>query len=190
MNTAKSLAMLFIAMGISVSGCGERNEDPATIEKSAVPPVPVIPPGKVGAAPGQGLAQTPGPQGLAEGQDKPGINAPIADIMNRPELYAGRVITVVSEVEKIFTPWSFKMDEEQALSGGVDNDLLVLGAIPLTSWGFDESWKDAKVKVTGTIRVLQAADFQREYGRGVDDLLFRRFEGKPALIARSVEKAG
>lgn len=28
----------------------------------------------------------------------------------------------------------------------------------------------------------------REYGRGVDDRLFRRYVDKPALVARSVEK--
>lgn len=43
--------------------------------------------------------------------------------------------TVVSEVDEIFTAWSFKVDEEKALSGGIDNDLVV-GAIPLTSTSF------------------------------------------------------
>lgn len=110
--------------------------------------------------------------------------------MNRPTLYVGRDVTVISEIEEMFTAWAFKLDESQALSGGVDNDLLVIGAIPLTSWNIDKSWKNQKVVVTGTVRILQAEDFEREYGRGVDDLMFRRYEGKPVVIAREVKKAG
>jgi hypothetical protein len=187
-NTKKRLAMLFIGVGILLSGCGERDEPPVALDNAAVPPVPVAPPGKVGDSPGQGLAHTPGPEGVAAGAAEPGINVPIADIMNRPELYLGRVVTVVSEVEDIFTPWSFKLDEDQTLTGGVDNDLLVVGAVPITTWGFDESWKNQRVKVTGTVRILQPEDFQREYGRGVDDLLFRRYVEKPTVVARSAEK--
>jgi hypothetical protein len=190
MKTATLRAVLVIGAGVVAAACGERTEDPAAVEKSAVPPVPVVPPGTAGGPSGKGLANPPGPEGLAGESVIPGIDTTVADIMNRPDLYAGRAVTAVSSVEEIFTPWSFKLDEQQALAGGIDNDILVVGAIPLTSWGFDDSWLNAKVKVTGTVRILQAEDFRREYGRGVDDLLFRRFEGKPAIIARAIEKAG
>jgi len=186
----KSLAMVLIGASIASAGCEQRKEDPTAIEKAEVPAVPVIPPGKVGAPEGgQGLATPPTPEGLPGERAVPGIDTTVADIMKRPDLYAGRVVTIVSEVDEIFTGWAFKLDDSQA-PGGIDNDLLVVGAIPLAGWGFDESWKGKKVKVTGTIRILQPEDIQREYGRGVDDKLFRRYVDKPTLVARTVEKAG
>ena len=189
MKTAKFLAVIFLGAGL-LSGCEQRKEDPTALEKEAVPAVPVIPPGKVGAPEGgQGLATPPAPEGLPGERAVPGIDTTVADIMKKPDLYVGRIVSVVSDVDEIFTAWSFKMDEQQGLSAGIDNDLLVVGAIPLTSWGFDESWKGEKIKVTGTIRILQPEDFRREYGRGVDDKLFRRYVGKPTLVARTVEKA-
>lgn len=145
---------------------------------------PVVSPGKAGAGNDQGIAR---PQASAA------INATIAEIMARPADYAGRNVTVTSEVEDVFTPWSIKLDEDRVLSGGIDNDMLVVGMHPLVSLGFKPEWKNRQVRVTGTVRILQAADFRREYGRGVDDKLFRRFEGKPALIAESmtlVDKSG
>lgn len=194
MNTVhivNPVAALFIGAGILASGCDRNKESPVAIEEQSVPATPVIPPGQVGAQDTQqGLVTPPSPEGLVGEQAKPGIDTTIADIMNRPTLYVGRDVTVISEMEEIFTAWAFKLDESQALSGGVDNDLLVIGAIPLTSWNIDKNWKNQKVVVTGTVRILQAEDFEREYGRGVDDLLFRRYEGKPVVIAREVKKAG
>jgi hypothetical protein len=187
MKISKSLAACFIGAGILLSGCGERTEGLAEVDKNAVPPLPVIPPEQIGASVGgEGPATAVPPHPIPGVDPVQGINT--TDIMDRPELYLGRVVTVVSEVEGIFTPWSFKLDESQMAAGGVDSDLLVVGAIPLPNWGFDETWKNEKVKVTGTVRILQAEDFRRDYGRGVDDLLFRRYEGKPVVVARDVEK--
>lgn len=142
---------------------------------------PVVPPGKAGP---------PGAQGVARPPASPAINATIAEIMARPQDYAGRNVTVTSEVEEVFTPWSIKLDEDRVLSGGIDNDMLVVGMHPLVSLGFDPSWVNRQVRVTGTVRVLQADDFRKEYGRGAEDKMFRRFEGKPALIATSMELVG
>jgi len=133
------------------------------------------------AVPGQpegGESQTP--------RASAALDVTIAELMRQPEAYAGRNVTVTSEVEEIITPWTAKLDEDQALSGGVDNDLLVIGALPLVTLGFDPSWVNKQVRATGTVRVLQAADFLREYGRGVDNTLFSKYEGKPALIATSL----
>lgn len=141
---------------------------------------PVVSPGKAGPAGSQGVAAPPA---------SAAINVTVAEIMARPQDYAGRNVTVTSEVEEVFTSWSLKLDEDRVLSGGIDNDMLVVGMHPLVSLGFDPSWVNKQVRVTGTVRVLQAADFRREYGRGVDDKLFRRFEGKPALIATSMSIA-
>lgn len=140
---------------------------------------PVIPPGKAGAAPND--RQKRG--------DNPPLQLSVGTITGNPAQFAGKRITLTAAVDEVFTPWSFKLDDDQLSAGGLDNDLLVVGKVPVASWGFDKSWAKQEVRVTGTVRILQADDFRREYGRGVDDKLFRQFEGKPALIADSVEKA-
>lgn len=105
----------------------------------------------------------------------------VSQIVANPQVYAGKVITVAGRVDEVFTPWAFKLE---------DSDFLVIGASPAQTLILDMASVKTAVRVTGTVRILQAADFQREYGRGVDDLLFRRFEGKPALIAQSLQKGG
>jgi hypothetical protein len=168
MNTSFSIAAVLAGFAL---GAAAQTSMPTDTSR------PVISPGKAGPAHAQG---TRPPQASAA------INVTVAEIMARPQDYVGRNVTVTSEVEEVFTPWSFKLDEDRVLSGGIDNDMLVIGMHPLASMGFDPSWRDRKVRVTGTVRVLQAQDFRREYGRGVDDALFRRFEGKPAIIAASM----
>lgn len=139
---------------------------------------PVIKPGKAGPQGQQGPSAA-----------TPAIETTVGEIRVRPQMYANRNVTVTSAVEEVFTPWSLKLDDDSLLAGGIDNDLLVVSAEPLATMGFDPSWvKKGKVSVTGTVRILQAADFRREYGRGVDDKLFRRYEGKPALIAISMKR--
>ena len=158
-----------IAAGYSVSHAQDVKPDAYSL--------PVIPPGKAGEPPGQGASAAPATAA---------IETTIADIMRRPLDYKGRDVVVASEVEEIYTTWSFKLDEKTMFKGGIDNDLLVVAMEPLATMGFTKEWLNKKVAVTGTVRILMAADFRREYGRGVDDRLFRAFEGKPALIATSI----
>lgn len=129
-------------------------------------------------------AQSPQPRASAA------LDVTVAEIMANPDAYAGRYVTVTSAVEEVLTPWTARLDEDRPLAGGVDNDLLLVGTLPLVSFGFDPSWVNKEVRATGTVRVLQAADFIREFGRGMDNDLFSRFEGKPALIVTSMTIAG
>lgn len=139
---------------------------------------PVIKPGKAGPQGQQGPSAATA-----------AIQTTVGDIQVRPQMYANRNVMVTSIVEEVYTPWSIRLDDDSLLAGGIDNDLLVVGAEPLATMGFDPSWvKKGKVQIVGTVRILQAADFRREYGRGVDDKLFRRYEGKPALIAISMKR--
>ncbi len=158
MHDVKALAALCVAAGM-LAGCKDRAVDR-----------PVIPATTAGAAATEGPASAP----AAAAVD-------IAQIVANPAAYAGKVVTVSSRVDEVFTPWAFKLE---------GNDFLVIGATPAQTFNLDPNGAKTAVRITGTVRILQAADFQREYGRGVDDLLFRRFEGKPALIAQSVQKAG
>lgn len=135
---------------------------------------PVVSPGKAGAG-------SDAPQAAS-----PAINVTLAELMQRGDAYAGRNVTVTSRLEELLTPWAMKLDEEQLLAGGIDNDMLVIGKEPLVALGVERSWVNREISVTGVVKVLRAEDFRREYGRGIDDRLFRRYEGKPALIASSV----
>lgn len=162
MNKNGVIAVLCVAAG-ALSGCQER-----TVDR------PVIQPATAGRPLADGPAAAVAPAAAS-------VEVSAAQIVANPEAYAGKVVTVASRVDEVFTPWAFKLR---------DSDFLVIGADPNVTWKLDSNWSSAAVRVTGTVRILQAADFQREYGRGVDDLLFRRFEGKPALVARSIERAG
>lgn len=177
MKTTKPRVIISLLAGASLLVTGAM---PATAQTSVPNETsrPVIPPGKAGPPKAQGPAPA-----------SPAIKATVAEIMSRPKDYAGRNVTITSEVEEVFTPWSLKLDEKQPLAGGIDNDLLIVSAEPLVTMGFNPSWLHQKVSVTGTIRMLQAEDFRREYGRALDDKLFRRYEGKPTLIATSMKIA-
>lgn len=140
---------------------------------------PVLSPGRVGAQGAQGTKPITSPV----------METSVADIMKNPARHANRNVSVSSIVGQVHSPWSFQLDERSLTSGGVDNDLLVIAAEPLATMGFKPEWRNRKIVATGTVRIVQAADFRRDYGRGVDDELFRRFEGKPALVASSLRLA-
>lgn len=140
---------------------------------------PILVPGRVGPQGAQGPKEAAAPI----------LETTVADIMEAPARHANRNVRVQSIVKEVFTPWAFELDDRAPLRGGIDNDLLVVSAEPLAAMGFQPEWRNRKVVAEGTIRILQAADFRREYGRGVDDRLFRTYEGKPALIATSLRLA-
>lgn len=140
---------------------------------------PILSPGRVGPQGAQGLKDA----------SRPILETTVADIMEAPARHANRNVRVASIIKKVFTPWTIELDDRAPLRAGIDNDLLVIGAEPLATMGFKPEWHGRQVVVEGTIRILQAADFRREYGRGVDDRLFRTYEGKPGLIATSIRLA-
>jgi hypothetical protein len=37
-------------------------------------------------------------------------------------------VTVTSEVEEVYSPFSFRLDEQKLAAGGIHNDLLVIGS--------------------------------------------------------------
>lgn len=141
---------------------------------------PVIPPGKIGPPSGQGPAGQP---------DSTPLVARIYEVVQMPDAFIGKQVRLISKVEEVLTPWVLRLGEDPPLVNRPDPDLLLVAAEPLVTMGFDSSWQNKTVNVIGTVRILQAADFRREYGRGVDDRLFRRYEGKPVLVATSMELA-
>lgn len=109
--------------------------------------------------------------------------------MQRPYAYIGKQVRLSSKVEEVLTPWVLRLGEDPPLANLPNPNLLLVAAEPLVTMGFKSGWQDKTVNVVGTVRMLQAADIQREYGRGVDDRLFRRYEGKPVFVATCIELA-
>lgn len=112
----------------------------------------------------------------------------VAQIMENPALYENRKATVVGEVEEVYSPYSFKLDEDDPLAGGIDQDLLVVG-VPGTAWAFD-GWREANVRVNGTIRTFNVATFRDTYDYDFAPEAFTAWEGRPVMVADTVERVG
>jgi hypothetical protein len=82
---------------------------------------------------------------------------------------------------------AFTLDEEAVLAGGIDNDLLLIGAQQNLA-GIDDQIVGDRVRVSGTVRMLNIADVENEIGYDLDDNLFADWDGKPVLIAAAVEQ--
>jgi hypothetical protein len=118
-----------------------------------------------------------------------GGNVTVADIVGNPNTYVGRTVTVNGDVQEMIGANAFTLDEEAALAGGIDNDLLVIGARQNLA-GIDDQILNDRVRVTGVVRMLNIADVENEIGYDLDDNLFTNWNGKPVLIASAVTMAG
>lgn len=68
-----------------------------------------------------------------------------------PNEYVGRSVTVEADVEEVFGPRAFALDEDAPFAGGIDNDLLVLTKAAGSLADIDDQWMNNKVRVTGTV---------------------------------------
>lgn len=141
---------------------------------------PVIPPGEI---------RPPSGQSPAVRFDSTPLMARIYEVVQRPDAYIGKQVRLSSKVEEVLTPWVLRLGEDPPLANLPNPNLLLIAAEPLVTMGFKSGWQHKTVNVVGTVRILQAADFLREYGRGVDDRLFRRYEGQPVFVATFIELA-
>lgn len=139
---------------------------------------PIISPGHGGAVQHADIIESP--------RSSPLI-ARIVEIVKNPAAFNGRRVVLTSRVEKIYSPKSMLLGEDPPLANGNEPQLLLVSTEPLSSvTHFKQELPHRIVKAVGVIRVLQAEDFRRTYGRGLDDKLFRQHEGKPAIIADSL----
>jgi hypothetical protein len=112
----------------------------------------------------------------------------VADITGNPDRYMGQTVTVEADLEEVLSPYSFKLDEDAPLAGGIDNDLRVLYPKSLKLAAIDDQWLNNKVRVTGTVRRMAIVELEREVGWDLDPKLEAEFQDKPFLIGRSVER--
>lgn len=107
-----------------------------------------------------------------------------AQVINNPNAYVGKTVTVSGDVEEIHSPRSFNMD-----SGTSVGELLVLGREPFPQ--VPDSGNRGYVindtaTVTGTVRMLVTAEIERELGWDLQPELETEFNAKPVLIAQTV----
>lgn len=115
------------------------------------------------------------------------ISTPSA-IADNPQAYVGRLVSVRGEVEEVIGATAFSLDEDALLEGGVDNDILVISS-PDVPPIVQEGIESKTVQVFGTVRMLVTSEVEREFGFDLDDELVVDFEGRPVIIASSVQVA-
>ena len=123
------------------------------------------------------------------GEAAEGATVDVAALMESPDKYFGRTVTIVADVEEVLGPNAFTVDEDAALRGGVDNDMVVLSRKADTLADIDDQWLNNKVRVTGTVGRMNIVEIEREIGWDLDPELEAEVEKAGAvLIANSVER--
>jgi hypothetical protein len=113
----------------------------------------------------------------------------VADVVANPNEYLGKTVTIEADVEEVFGPRAFALDEDAPFAGGIDNDLLVLSKEAGSLADIDDQWLNNKVRVTGTVGRMSVIEVERELGWDLDPELEIELEGAGAvLIASSVNR--
>lgn len=122
--------------------------------------------------------------------DRPPGQIRVADLVGNPQRYVGQTVTVEADVEEVWTPYAFSLDEDAPLAGGVDRDLLVFSPKAANLAAIDDRWIDNRARVTGTVRTMSVVELEREIGWDLDPELEAELEDvRPVLIASTVARA-
>ncbi len=120
----------------------------------------------------------------------PAAGVTLTDIVESPDDFFGKSVTVSGEVNELVGPQAFTIGGEDFL--GTD-ELLIVGAqqLPNIIEGVPEGepaeiGEDDIVQVTGTVREFVITDIEEEIGADLDDALFEEFEGQPVVVAEQV----
>lgn len=118
-------------------------------------------------------------------------NVTIDEVLNEPDVYAGRLVTLRSEADKNELQKSFTLDDDDGFGlFGLDFDddeLLVFNSSGVPFIPPEED--DVEVQVTGVVRTFILADIERELGVGLDPDLYVDYENQPVIFARSMALA-
>ena len=113
----------------------------------------------------------------------------IGEINDNLDRYIGDTVTVEADVEEVLSSFAFALDEDDALAGGIDHDLLVFSPQSAQLASIDDQWLNNRVRVRGTVHRMTVAQLERELGRDLDPNLESKMEGsRPVLIAHSVDR--
>lgn len=111
----------------------------------------------------------------------------VADLTGRTADYVGKTVTVEGWVERTYGANSFRLDEDSVFTGGIDNDLLVVGKAGVIPTGLKFGDADAKARVTGTVRRVVIAEIERELGIDLQPEIETEFRDKAVLVANSIQ---
>jgi hypothetical protein len=190
---ASSLFAAFVGVILLVANCETPEHDNAT------PPT-----GEATSS-----AERSGPERSARSATAPGESGPpepigatnkVVDIIGNPKKLIGKSVTVIAYVEEVYGARAFALSEEppsvqqpgaespKRAPGSLDDGLLTLipkvGSFPTA----DAMWIGGKARVTGVVQELVVKDIEREIGWELPPDLKSKFKGKPALVARSIER--
>ncbi len=111
----------------------------------------------------------------------------VDQVTDNPDAYYGQTVTVTGEVTDS-AEWGVLTLEDTDLL--LDEELLVIVPRPLLArpedWAGANRLEDRVVEVTGTVRVYDAVDGERETGFAGETRVYARWDGKAMLVARSI----
>jgi hypothetical protein len=112
----------------------------------------------------------------------------VADITGNAGQFLGEKVVLQGDVEEVYKGRGFRLDDESPLRGGIDDDLVVLGAKD-ASWKVDDGWGSTEVRVEGTIRRAKDADLEKELGWNLDSDVREAVDGEElVLVADNVQR--
>ncbi len=113
--------------------------------------------------------------------DFQGMRVELDQIEDNPSIYVGKTVSVDGEVEDVYGPRIFTIDERNWAD--FDGELLVLVPSPMAALVRE----DHQVTVTGTVKPFVEADFEREWGwPGIDDDAEVELPRRPVLVASRI----
>ncbi len=105
-------------------------------------------------------------------------------IIENPEAYVGKTVTVSGDVEEIYDPRAFDMDSSTSIG-----NLLVIGTTPFPKFPDENGRVVAKgdiATVTGVVKMLTTVeDVEREIGWDLTPEIETTYKTKPVLIAQN-----
>jgi hypothetical protein len=102
----------------------------------------------------------------------------------------GQTVTVVAEVNEVFGPRAFALDEDAPLAAGIDRDLVVLSKTGINLAPLDDRWLNDKVRVTGKVGRASVVEVEREVGWDLDPEIEVELEDvRAVLVADAITRA-
>ncbi len=110
------------------------------------------------------------------------LNVQAGEIMGNVEEYVGQTVSVRGEAERAVGESSFLLQDDQLFGG---EELIVVNATG-TPFVIPDDEPTEQVQVTGEVRELVVAEFEREYGLDLEPELYAEYENRPAIVAQSI----
>lgn len=122
-----------------------------------------------------GVDEDIGVNGTAEVDDT------LEAITDNPSAYVGQQVTVDGDVNVVLNDQAFTIANETMTD---DDEVLVINAGQVDPATLQE---DTEVRVTGEVVQFTQADVEQQYGLDLDEQLTAEFEGRPAIVAQSIQ---